>query len=50
MDLDAKKLNELGAEGWEAVGTMTDPQFNEYDRTQLAYHTHFVLLKREIVQ
>ena len=47
---DTNRLNELGANGWEAVGVVTDPQFNEYDRSRVDWHTHTVLLKRELPQ
>lgn len=46
--LDTSVLNNLGAEGWEAVSTVTDPQFNEYDRSVVVFHAHSVLLKRPL--
>jgi hypothetical protein len=48
VDLDTNMLNELGAEGWEAIGVVTDPQFDQYDRNVLRFNVHSVLLKRRI--
>jgi len=45
---DTNKLNELGALGWEAVGVVTDPQFNEHDRSRVDWNIHTVLLKRRV--
>lgn len=42
------KLNEFGLQGWEAVGIMTDPQFDQYDPNVLRYNVHSVLLKRAL--
>jgi hypothetical protein len=47
VDLDTNMLNELGAEGWEAIGVVTDPQFDQYDRNVLRFNVHSVLLKRQ---
>lgn len=49
VPLDTNKLNELGREGWEAVGVVSDPQFDQYDPTMLRYYVHSVLLKRPVL-
>lgn len=46
VQVDAAQLNEMGKQGWEAVGTMTDKQSDGYGNT---WNVHTVLMKREVL-